>query len=203
MGVAKFLLQERVQRIAELIVVCQYHGSWESGEVIQLLRVTGAQIVAIPVPQISGKSFLPRRRFDYKKFYGFGSGDERGSVPVALVKDGDLLLLVERILHLRGLDTVRITKVKGRADEGMVLDGRVLEVDRFGNDAATQRQTTINSFTVLRLKQNSAGFLGQMAIVVLLSCCIVVLLYCCVVVLLLCCIVCVVVLCCFCCCSCF
>ena len=43
---------------------------------IQLLRVTGAQIVAIPVPQISGKSFLRRRRFDYKKFYGFGSGDE-------------------------------------------------------------------------------------------------------------------------------
>ena len=27
-GVAKFLPKERVQRIAELIVVCQYHGSW-------------------------------------------------------------------------------------------------------------------------------------------------------------------------------
>ena len=61
-----------------------------------------------------------------------------GSVPFELVKDGDLLLLVERMLHLRGLDTVRITKVKGNADEGVVLDGRVREVDRLGNDAADE-----------------------------------------------------------------
>ena len=33
----------------------------------------------------------------------------RGTVPFELVKDGDLLLLVERMLHVRGLDTVRIT----------------------------------------------------------------------------------------------
>ena len=46
-----------------------------------------------------------------------------GSVPFELVKDGDLLLLIERMLHLRGLDTVRITKVKGHADERMVLGG--------------------------------------------------------------------------------
>ena len=31
------------------------------------------------------------------------------SAPFELVKDGDLLLLIERMLHLRGLDTVRIT----------------------------------------------------------------------------------------------
>ena len=42
------------------------------------------------------------------------------------------------MLHLRCLDTVRITKIKGHADEGMVLDGRVLEVDRLGNDAADE-----------------------------------------------------------------
>ena len=47
-----------------------------------------------------------------------------GSIPLELVKDGDLLLLIERMLHLRGRDTVRISKVKGHADEGMVLDGR-------------------------------------------------------------------------------
>ena len=29
----------------------------------------------------------------------------RGSVPYELVNDGDLLLLIERMLHLRGLDT--------------------------------------------------------------------------------------------------
>ena len=42
------------------------------------------------------------------------------------------------MLRLRGLDTVRITEVKGHADEGMVLDGRVREVDRAGNDAAIE-----------------------------------------------------------------
>ena len=55
-----------------------------------------------------------------------------GSVPFELVSDGDLLLLVQRMLHLRGLDTVRITEVKGHADQGMVLDGRVREIDRLG-----------------------------------------------------------------------
>ena len=40
------------------------------------------------------------------------------------------------MLHLRGLDTVRITKVKEHSDDAMVLDGRVREDDRLGNDAA-------------------------------------------------------------------
>ena len=31
-------------------------------------------------------------------------------VPCELVNDGDLLLLLESVLHLRGLDTVRVTK---------------------------------------------------------------------------------------------
>ena len=61
-----------------------------------------------------------------------------GSMTFEIVKDGDLLLLVERMLHLRGLDTVRITEVKGHADEGLVRDGRVREVDRLGNDAADE-----------------------------------------------------------------
>ena len=42
------------------------------------------------------------------------------------------------MLHLRRLDTVRFLKVKGHADEGMVLDGRVREVDRIDNDAADE-----------------------------------------------------------------
>ena len=59
-----------------------------------------------------------------------------GSAPFELVSDGDLLLLIDRTLRLGGLDTVRITKVKGHADECMVLDGRVRDLDRLGNDAA-------------------------------------------------------------------
>ena len=70
-----------------------------------------------------------------------------GSLPFELVKDGDLLLLVDWMLRLRGLDTVRVTKVKGHADEaevkghadqGLVVDGRVRELDRLGNDAADE-----------------------------------------------------------------
>ena len=59
-----------------------------------------------------------------------------GSIPFELLKDGDLLLLIDRMLRLRGPDTVRISKVKGHADEAMVLDGQVREVDRLGNNAA-------------------------------------------------------------------
>ena len=55
-----------------------------------------------------------------------------------LVNDGDLLLLIQRMLHLRGLDSVRITKVEGHADEATVLDGRVREIDRLGNNAADE-----------------------------------------------------------------
>ena len=62
----------------------------------------------------------------------------RGPVPLELVNDGDLLLLIERMLHHRGLDTVRICKVKGHADEDMVLHGRVRGEDKLGNDAADE-----------------------------------------------------------------
>ena len=40
------------------------------------------------------------------------------------------------MFRLRGLDTVRITKVKGHVDEGMVRDGGVREQDMLGNNAA-------------------------------------------------------------------
>ena len=81
-----------------------------------------------------------------------------------LVKDGDLLLLLERMLRLRGLDTVRVTKVKGHADEGMVLDGRVREVDRIGNDAADEaadfgRRRVGNA--VIDARRNLSGVCGR------------------------------------------
>ena len=60
------------------------------------------------------------------------------SPPFELVTDGDLLVLIRRMLDLRGRDTVRITKVKGHAGEGMVFDGRVRELDRLGNNAADE-----------------------------------------------------------------
>ena len=60
------------------------------------------------------------------------------SSPFELVTDGDLLVLIRRMLDLRGRDTVRIAKVKGHADEAIVLDGRVRDLDRIGNNAADE-----------------------------------------------------------------
>ena len=49
------------------------------------------------------------------------------SRPAEFVQDGDLVLLMERMLRLRGLDTVRISKVKGHADEALFeLGGLVI-----------------------------------------------------------------------------
>ena len=62
----------------------------------------------------------------------------RDSKPFELVNDGDLLLLIDRMLQQRGLDTVRISKVKGHADDGMVLRGQVRGEDKLGNDAADE-----------------------------------------------------------------
>ena len=68
------------------------------------------------------------------------------------------------MLHLGGLGTVRITKVKGHADEGMVLDGRVREVDRLGNDAADEaadfgRRRVGN--LVIDARRNLSGVCGR------------------------------------------
>ena len=58
------------------------------------------------------------------------------SHPLELVTDGDFLVLIRRMLNLRGREMVRVTKVKGHAEAGMVLDGRVRELDRLGHNAA-------------------------------------------------------------------
>ena len=92
------------------------------------------------------------------------------AVALLLVKDGDLLVLMERMLQLRGLDTVRITKVKGHADEGMVLRGRVREVDKIGYFAADEaadfgRRRVSNA--VIDACRNLSGVCGRWYPVVL------------------------------------
>ena len=44
----------------------------------------------------------------------------RSSCPAELLNDGDLIMLIDRMLEIRGGDTVRISKVKGHADADMV-----------------------------------------------------------------------------------
>ena len=56
--------------------------------------------------------------------------------PFSLVNDGDLLLLVQQFVRWRGSGSSAVTKVKGHADEGLVAQGRVREVDRIGNNEA-------------------------------------------------------------------
>ena len=88
----------------------------------------------------------------------------RGPIPFELVNDGDLLLLIQRILHRRGLDTVRISKVKGHADEGMVLSGRVRGEDKLGNDAAGEAAGLGRrrvSPAVIDARRNLSGVCGR------------------------------------------
>ena len=60
------------------------------------------------------------------------------SRPCELLLDGDFLFLIERMLHIRGLNTVRISKVKGHADEALVRAGAVRGLDKLGNDGADE-----------------------------------------------------------------
>ena len=53
--------------------------------------------------------------------------------PLSLVKDGDLVALVQYMIRTRGRDTVRVTKVKGHAKDDDIHHGRVRLVDQQGN----------------------------------------------------------------------
>ena len=80
-----------------------------------------------------------------------------------LVNDGDLLLLIERMLHHRGLDTVRISKVKGLADDDMVLHGRVRGEDKLGFDAADEAADCRRrvGHAVIDARRNLSGVCGR------------------------------------------
>ena len=60
----------------------------------------------------------------------------RAGRPFPLVNDGDLLALTQWLLRWRGDRTDAVSKFKGHADEGMVAQGRVRELDRIGNNEA-------------------------------------------------------------------
>ena len=72
------------------------------------------------------------------RFLGRMLDGDLGAQPYQVVPDGDLLCLIHHMMLLRGLDTVKVTKVKGHASEDMVVDGRVRDLDRLGNRAADE-----------------------------------------------------------------
>ena len=85
-----------------------------------------------------------------------------GPCPAELVKDGDLVLIINRMLEMRGRNTVRVSKGK-HADAGMVGDGGVRELDRIGNNAAHEvadfRRRGVD-FLVIDARRNFAGSAG-------------------------------------------
>ena len=56
--------------------------------------------------------------------------------PLPLIKDGDLVALVQFLIRTRGRDTVRVTKVKGHPKDDDVHLGRVRIIDQQGNAEA-------------------------------------------------------------------
>ena len=84
--------------------------------------------------------------------------------PLELVTDGDLLILLRRMIDLRGRNMVRVTKVKGHADEGMVSDSRVRELVRLGNNAADEAadfgRTRVGP-AVVDARRNLSGVCGR------------------------------------------
>ena len=58
------------------------------------------------------------------------------SPPLPLMKDGDLLTTIRSMLHLRGFDTVKVSKVRGHATRAMVASGDVRTEDLVGNEGA-------------------------------------------------------------------
>ena len=56
--------------------------------------------------------------------------------PLPLVKDGDLIALVQYMIRTRGRETVRVTEVKGHAEDVDVQHGRVRLLDQQGNSGA-------------------------------------------------------------------
>ena len=62
------------------------------------------------------------------------------------------------------MDTVRITKVQGHADDAMVLNGRVREDDRLGNDAADEAADFDRrrvGHAVIDARRNLSGVCGR------------------------------------------
>ena len=56
--------------------------------------------------------------------------------PLPLVKNGDLIAIARYMIRTRGRETVRVTKVKGHAEDVDVQQGRVRLVDQQGNAEA-------------------------------------------------------------------
>ena len=58
--------------------------------------------------------------------------------PLELADDGHLFILIRKLLSILGEGSVRISEVKGHADESLVRSGQVRALDRYGNTRADE-----------------------------------------------------------------
>ena len=56
----------------------------------------------------------------------------------SVMDDGDFIILIRKLLSIRGEGIVCISKVKGHADESLVRSGQVWALDRYGNSRADE-----------------------------------------------------------------
>ena len=83
--------------------------------------------------------------------------------PLELVDDGDLIILIRKLLSIRGEGTVCISKVKGHADESLVRSGQVRALDRYGNFVLMRLLTLVvvgSGLILLMLGGIFLGFVG-------------------------------------------
>ena len=88
-------------------------------------------------------------------------GGVRSSCPAELVHDGDLVMLIGRIFEQRRRGTVRVTEVKGHADQEMVQAGRVRDLDRIGNNAADDFGRQRVDFAVIDARRDLSDVCGR------------------------------------------
>ena len=81
-----------------------------------------------------------------------------------------LSMMVIFFCSLRVTAHFRVTKVKGHADEGMVLDGRVLELDRWETTLPMRLLILAVGGLVMLLLMFFVTFLGSVVDGILLSC---------------------------------
>ena len=78
--------------------------------------------------------FCDDGNLDVARTFGRLLGNDSLVKLLPLIKDGDLVALVQHMIRTRGGETVRVTKVKGHADDADVQ--RVRLMDRLGNAEA-------------------------------------------------------------------
>ena len=72
--------------------------------------------------------------------------------PLPLVKDGDLVALARYMIRTRGRETVRITEVKGHAEDSDVQQGRVRLEDQKKNWGMLRLMMPLSWVVVISLK---------------------------------------------------